>query len=247
MLDPRDFKLPAAPADFKFELSYVGARYKITEPVDFSTGQGMSVTAKNPHERYVGRKVCKAFRIRRKARCKATTVWQSFEGVVRAYDAKRAVFDILYEDKDEEEVDFLELGDILIMVKEFGDKDDHKGLTRAEVIAKMGEEALIAAVAEEATTSHGRSSYGEDRPQRRVTFDDDVHPCAQVVTKTSPFLPACDCGTCLSGSTDDSATPGGIVIETEHQEGAGVQQNGYMMNLTELVADARPAKRERRS
>jgi hypothetical protein len=145
MLDPRDFKLPAAPADFKFELSYVGARYKITEPVDFSTGQ------------------------------------------VRAYDAKRAVFDILYEDKDEEEVDFLELGDILIMVKEFGDKDDHKGLTRAEVIAKMGEEALIAAVAEEATTSHGRTSYGEDRPQRRVTFDDDVHPCAQVGKKDVPF------------------------------------------------------------
>jgi len=29
--------------------------------------------------------------------------------VVRGYDAKRSVFDILYEDEDEEEVDFLEL------------------------------------------------------------------------------------------------------------------------------------------
>ena len=74
---------------------------------DFSTGQEMSVTAKNPHERYVRRKVRKAFRIRRKVRGKATTVWQSFEGVVRVYDAKLAVFDKLYEDKDEEEVDFL--------------------------------------------------------------------------------------------------------------------------------------------
>jgi hypothetical protein len=46
-------------------------------------------------------------------RGKAETVWQRFEGVVRGYDAKRSVFDILYEDKDEEEVDFLELGDIL--------------------------------------------------------------------------------------------------------------------------------------
>ena len=87
------------------------------------------------NERYVGRKVRKAFRIRRKVRGKAVTVWQRFEGVVRAYDAKRAVFDILYEDNDEEEVDFLELGDILIMGKEFGDKNEHKGMTRAEVSA----------------------------------------------------------------------------------------------------------------
>ncbi len=79
ILDPRDFKLPAAPSDFKFELPYEGARYKIAEPVDFSKGQELSVTAKNPHERYVGRKVRKAFRIRRKV------------------------------NKDEEEVDFLEL------------------------------------------------------------------------------------------------------------------------------------------
>jgi uncharacterized small protein (DUF1192 family) len=208
ILDPRDFKLPAAPADFKFELPYQGARYKIAEPVDFSTGQEMSVTAKNPHERYVGRKVRKAFRIRRKVRGKATTVWQSFEGVVRAYDAKRAVFDILYEDKDEEEVDFLELGDILIMGKEFGDKDEHKGLTRAEVTAQMGEEALIAAVAEEAMASHGRTSYGEDRPERRVTFEDKMLPCAHVGTKTSFPLPACDCRICLSGSTGDGAASG---------------------------------------
>jgi hypothetical protein len=129
MLDPRDFQLPAAPADFKFKLPYEGARCKIAEPVDFSTGQEMIATAKSPHERYVGRKVRKAFRIRRKVRGKAVTVWQRFEGVVRAYNAKRAVFDILCEDKDEEEVDFLELGDILIMGKEFGDKDEHKGLT----------------------------------------------------------------------------------------------------------------------
>ena len=115
ILDPRDFKLPVAPSDFKFELPYEGARYKIAEPVDFSKGQELSVTAKNPHERYVGRKVRKAFRIRRKVRGKAVTVCQQFEGVVRGYDAKRSVFDILYEDKDEEEVDFLELGDILIM------------------------------------------------------------------------------------------------------------------------------------
>ena len=31
----------------------------------------------------------------------------------------------------EEEVDYLELSDILIMGKEFGDKDEHKGLTRS--------------------------------------------------------------------------------------------------------------------
>jgi hypothetical protein len=208
ILDPRDFKLPAAPADFKFESPYEGVRYKIAEPVDFSTGQEMSVTAKNPHERYVGRKVRKAFRIRRKVRGKATTVWQSFEGVVRAYDAKRAVFDILYEDKDEEEVDFLELGDILIMGKEFGDRDEHKGLTRAEVTAQMGEEALIAAVAEEAMASHGRTSYGEDRPKRRVTFEDNVHPCAHVGTKTSSHIQCCDCRICLSGSTGDGAASG---------------------------------------
>ncbi len=104
-------------------------------------------------------------------------MWQSFEGVARTYDAKWAVFDIFYEDKDEE-VNFLELGDILIMGKEFGDKIEQKGLTRTEVIAKMGEEALIAAVAEEAMASHGRTYYSEGRPQRRVTFDDDVHPCA---------------------------------------------------------------------
>ncbi len=41
MMDPRDYHLPAAPADSKFELPYEG-------------------------DRYVGRKVRKAFRIRRK-------------------------------------------------------------------------------------------------------------------------------------------------------------------------------------
>ena len=85
--------------------------------------------------------------------------------MVRAYDAKRAVFDILYEDNDEDEVDFLEPGDILI---EFGDKDEHQGLTRAEVIAEMGEEALIAAMAEEVLDAHGRTFYSEDRPDRRA-------------------------------------------------------------------------------
>ena len=48
ILDPRDFKLPAAPSDFKFELPYEGARYRIAEPVDFSQGQKQSVTATNP-------------------------------------------------------------------------------------------------------------------------------------------------------------------------------------------------------
>ena len=52
MLDPRDFHLPAAPADFKFELPYEGAKYRIAEPADFSTKKEMSVTAKNPHDRY---------------------------------------------------------------------------------------------------------------------------------------------------------------------------------------------------
>jgi hypothetical protein len=208
ILDPRDFKLPAAPSDFKFELPYEGAKYKIAEPVDFSKGQELSVTAKNPHERYVGRKVRKAFRIRRKVRGKATTVWERFEGVVRSYDAKRAVFDILYDDKDEEEVDFLELGDILIMGKEFGDKDEHKGKTRAEVTAQMGEEALIAAVAEEAMASHGRTSYSEDRPKRHVTFEGNMHPCAHCGTKTSTSIPACDCRMCLNGNTGDTAASG---------------------------------------
>ena len=200
ILDPRDFHLPAAPNDFKFILPYEGAKYRIAEPVDFSTKREMSVTARNPHERYIGRKVRKAFRIRRKVRGKATTVWQPFEGVVRSYDAKRAVFDILYEDSDEEEVDFLELGEILIMGKEFGDKEEHKGLTRAEVTARMGEEALIAAVAEEAMASHGRTSYGEDRPRRRVTFEEKEHPCAHVDAKNSCL--ACDCGLCMSGSAN---------------------------------------------
>ena len=159
MLDPRDFHLPAAPADFKFELPYEGAKYRIAEPVDFSTKREMSVTAKNPHDRYIGRKVRKAFRLRRKVRGKAITVWQPFGGVVRAYDAKRTVFDILYEDNDEEEVDFLELGDILIMGKEFGDKDEHQGLTRAEVIAEMGEEELVAAMAEEVLDAHGKKDF----------------------------------------------------------------------------------------
>jgi hypothetical protein len=176
--------------------------------VDFSKGQELSVTAKNPHERYVGRKVRKTFRIHRKVRGKAVTVWQRFEGVVRGYDAKRSVFDILYEEKDEEEVDFLELGDILIMDKEFGDKDEHKGLTRAEVTAQMGEKALLAAVAEEAMASHGRTLYGEDRPKWRVTFKDTVHPCAHVGTKTSSHIQSCDCRICLSGSTGDGAASG---------------------------------------
>ena len=170
MLDPRDFKLPSAPAEFDFKLPYTGARYKIAEPSDFSSGKEMEVTMKNPHERFVGRRVRKVFRIRRKVRGKAVTVSQPFEGKVRSYEAKRGVFDILYEDKDEEEVDFLELGDILIMDPEFGDKTEHKGMTRVEVTEKMGEEALIAAVAEEAMASHGRTSYGEDRPRRKVKF-----------------------------------------------------------------------------
>jgi hypothetical protein len=206
ILDPRDFKLPATPSDFKFELPYEGARYRIAEPVDFSQGQKQSVTATNPHERYVGRKVRKAFRIRRKVRGKAVTVWQRFEDVVHAYDAKRAVFDILYEDNDEEEVDFLELGDILIMGKEFGDKNEHKGMTRAEVTAQLGKEALLAAVAEEAMASHGRTSYGEERPKRRVTFEDNLHPCAHVVTMTSSSISACDCGTCLNGTIGAGAS-----------------------------------------
>jgi hypothetical protein len=208
MLDPRDFHLPAAPADFKFELPYEGAKYKIAEPVDFSTKREMSVTAKNPHDRYIGRKVRKAFRIRRKVRGKALTVWQPFGGVVRAYDAKRAVFDILYEDNDEEEVDFLELGDILIMGKEFGDKDEHQGRTRAEVIAEMGEEALIAAMAEEVLDAHGKTFYGEDRPNKRVTFEDSMHPCAHVGTNKSFSPLTCDCKKCLSESTTCSATSG---------------------------------------
>jgi hypothetical protein len=86
--------------------------------------------------------------------------------------------------------------------------DEHKGLTRVEVTAQMGEEALIAAVAEEAMASHGRTSYGEDRPKRRVTFEDKMHPCAHVGTKTSFPLPACDCRMCLSGSTGDGAASG---------------------------------------
>jgi len=94
-------------------------------------------------------------------------------GKVRSYDAKRGVFDILYEDKDEEEVDFLQLGEILIMDPMFGDKEEHRGMTRAEVIDKVSEEVLIAAVAEEAMGSHGRSSYAEDR-KRQVTFAADT-------------------------------------------------------------------------
>ena len=124
------------------------------------------------------------------------------------YDANRAVFDILYEDNDEEEVDFLELGDILIMGKEFGDKDEHKGMKRAEVTAQLGKEALIAAVAEEAMASHGRTSHGEERPKRRVTFEDNLHPCAHVGTMTSSSIPACDCGTCLNGGTGAGAPSG---------------------------------------
>ena len=103
------------------------------------------------------------------------TVAEPFEGKVRSYDVKREVFDILYEDKDEEEVDFLELSDILIMDPKFGDKAEHKGKTRREVNEELGEEALIAAVAEEAMASHGRTSYGEDRPGRKsVSFADEI-------------------------------------------------------------------------
>ena len=91
---------------------------------------------------------------------------------------------------------------------EFGDKDEHKGLTRAEATAQMGEEALIAAVAEEAMASHGRTSYGEDRPKRRVTFENNVHPCAHVGTKTFSHIQSCDCRICLSGSTGDGAASG---------------------------------------
>ena len=91
---------------------------------------------------------------------------------------------------------------------EFGDKDEHKGLTRAEVTAQMEEEALIAAVAEEAMASHGRTSYGDGRPKRRVTFKDTVHPCAHVRTKTSSHIQSCDCGICLSGRTGDGAASG---------------------------------------
>ena len=58
------------------------------------------------------------------------------------------------------------------MGKEFGDKDEHQGRTRAEVIAEMGEEALIAAMAEEVLDAHGKTFYGEDRPNKRVTFED---------------------------------------------------------------------------
>ena len=174
ILDPREFKLPEAPCEFGFKMPYAGARYKVEEPTDFSVGKELRVTMKSPHEKFVGRDVRKVFRIRRKVRGKATIVAQSFEGKVRSYDAKRGVFDILYEDNDEEEVEFLELGEILIMDPKFGDKAQHKGMTRAEVVDKVCEEALTAAVAEEAMCSHGRSAYADDRPKRQVKFDDSV-------------------------------------------------------------------------
>jgi hypothetical protein len=74
MLDRRDFKLPAAPADLKLSCPMRGQGTRSVSQWDFSTGQEMSVTAKNPHERYVGRNVRKAFRIRRKVR-------QCYDGV----------------------------------------------------------------------------------------------------------------------------------------------------------------------
>jgi hypothetical protein len=56
--------------------------------------------------------------------------------------------------------------------------------------------------------SHGRTSDGEDRPERRVIFEDKMHPCAHVGAKTSFPLPAYDSRFCLSGRTGDGAASG---------------------------------------
>jgi hypothetical protein len=57
MLDRRDFKLPAAPADLKFELPYEGPRYKIGEPVGFFDGARNECHGEEP-----SRKVCRTKR-----------------------------------------------------------------------------------------------------------------------------------------------------------------------------------------
>ena len=53
-----------------------------------------------------------------------------------------------------------------------------------------------------------KTFYGEDRPNKRVTFEDDMHPCAHVGTNKSFSPLTCDCKKCLSESTTCSATSG---------------------------------------
>ena len=143
---PEDYQVTPLADEYIFEEAYAGSKYKIAVPRDFKNEKQVGTPLAHPHDRFVGRRVRKAFTVVDK---KGKEVARNFEGKVVNYAAPRQLFKVHYDDGDREEYDFEQLMELLIMGAQHGDLDEDCGNTRAERVEALKVAALYLETREE--------------------------------------------------------------------------------------------------
>ena len=143
---PEDYQVTPLADEYVFEEAYAGSKYRIAVPRDFKNEKQVGTPLAHPHDRFVGRRVRKAFTIVDK---KGKEVSRNFEGKVVNYAAPRQLFKVHYDDGDREEYDFEQLMELLIMGAQHGDEVEDCGNTRAERVEALKVAALYLETREE--------------------------------------------------------------------------------------------------
>ena len=141
-----DYRVEPLADEYEFVKPYDDAKYCIAVTKDFKNEDQVGKPLAHPHDRFVGRRVRKAFTVNDK---KGKEVSKNFEGRVASYSSPRQLFNVEYDDVDREEYDFQQLMDLLIMGAKYGDSDDDSGNTRAERVEALKYAALYLEMQEE--------------------------------------------------------------------------------------------------
>ena len=180
---PEDYEVNPLPMEHNFVEPYKDARYCLAVPVNFEDPLQVPQESAHPHNRFVNRRVRKAFLTPDK---KGKQVARNFEGKVISYSVKRQLFRVVYDDGDPEEYDFQDLADILIMDVRYGDDKSDAGKTRAEKLQAVKMGTFLAAVQEqfwESITSRVHLAYD------RCSHFQEQEQAATATTGASASMP----------------------------------------------------------
>ena len=139
---PRDFKMQECPPIWRIAPGN-DHEYRIAEATVFSDSNQVPTQVTHPYERYVGRRVRKAFLDHSPI---------PFEGTVTRLSRHRSrnLFFVKYDDGDAEEMDLLELLEHIILDKDHGDDPSEHGQTRWQINDGIAMSAIAFAVLDEA-------------------------------------------------------------------------------------------------
>jgi hypothetical protein len=178
--NPADFSITddELPDEFQFDKPWEGAPYFEATPVDFTDPAQAARECKHPATKLIGRGVRKSFTKIRRRGADDRGARHTITGQVVSYDAPKALFKVVYKNRTTETLDLVNLKQILVMDKKWGDCDDHHGKTLAEVQAFIAEHAFCTEFLEEYLYNRISASYGEGEttyqasPQKSPTSEE---------------------------------------------------------------------------